>query len=178
VRARGLDFALVPAGSAATGLRVSPLARDREMLLSAASGGPAAALTHLAPVRLATLGPLRVVVPGTANVRRDRLEAYFDVEGVQIDRLLAMDSMLGTLELVARSDWVTVLPGVICAGDLDGRLRKVNPLVGPELTSDFVVVEPARSALTPAADHFLAALRREIGRLSALFLTSEAGLAG
>ena len=175
VRAGALDFALIPAGSATTGLSVAPLARDREMLLSAATSGPAAALAHLAPVRLASLGPLRIVVPGLANVRRDRLVAYFDAQAVQVERLLEMDSMLGTLELVARSDWVTVLPGVICAGDLDGRVRKVNPLAGPDLTSDFVVVEPARTALTPAASAFLAILRDEIRRLSALFPSSETG---
>ena len=168
VRAGALDFALVPAGSGTAGLRVSPLARDREMLLTAARGSPADAVPHLASVRLSDLGPLRIVVPGTANVRRTQLETYFEAQGVRIERLLEMDTMLGTLELVARSDWVTVLPGVICAGDLDGRQRRINPLAAPELISEFVIIEPARTALTPAAARFLSVLRQEIERLVAL----------
>ena len=162
VRAGTLDFALVPAGGPQTGLVATPLAQDREMLLS----GPALGLPHLKPVRLAALGPLKVVVPGPANVRRGRLDAYFAANGVQVAALLEMDAMLGTLELVARSDWVAVLPGVICAGDADGRLRRVHPLVDPGMTSDFAVVEPARSALGPAAARFLEMLRAEIAALT------------
>ena len=170
VRAGALDFALVPAGGDTTGLRVTPLARDREMLLCAPgfSGRP-----HMAPIRLAEGGPWKVVVPGRANVRRSRLEAYFNAQGVRIADLLEIDSMLATLELVARSDWVAVLPGVICAGDADGRARHVHPLTAPGLGSDFVVIEPARGALPPAAAAFLEALRTEIRRL-ARFGTPEA----
>ena len=165
VRAGSIDFALVPAGVAVTGLDQSPVARDREMLVTARDFAPTAGLAHLAPVQLAALGPLRVVVPGRANVRRARLDGYFAAQGVQLAAVLEMDSMLGTLELVARSDWVTVLPGIICAGDADGATRRVHPLTGPDLHSDFVLIEPARGALSPAARAFVAVLRREIDTL-------------
>jgi LysR family transcriptional regulator, nitrogen assimilation regulatory protein len=165
VRAGSIDFAVVPAGVAATGLDQSPIARDREMLVTAADYAPTAGLAHLAPVRLAGIGPLRVVVPGRANVRRARLDAYFGAQGIAIDAVLEMDSMFGTLELVARSDWVAILPGIICAGDADGRYRKVHPLADPELHSDFVLIEPARAAMSPAARAFVAELRREIDAL-------------
>lgn len=174
VRAGALDFALVPEGSGMTGLRLSPLARDREMLMSSAvHPNPASGLSHRAGVRLASLGPLKIVVPGLANIRRARLEGYFAAQGVAVAQLLEMDTMLGTLELVARTDWVTVLPGVICAGDAAGSLRRVNPLEGPELTSDFVVIEPARGALAPAAGRFLSVLRDEIVRLSGVFVVPD-----
>lgn len=165
VRAGSLDFALVPAGAAMTGLDRTPIARDREMLVTAPGFAATAGLAHLAPVQLASLGPLRVVVPGRANVRRARLDAYFAAEGVAIAEMLEMDSMLGTLELVARSDWVAVLPGIVCAGDADGRMRRVHPLTAPDLHSDFVLIEPARGVLSPAARAFVAVLQREIAAL-------------
>lgn len=165
VRAGTLDFAAVPAGSNTQGLRVTPLARDREMLVS----NPARGLAHRSPVALAELGPLKMIVPGRANIRRQRLEEYFATNGVVIERLLEMDAMFATLELVACSDWVTVLPGVICVGDADGRARHVNALHEPALHSEFVVVEPARRALNPAAEAFLTTLRAEIDRLIAEF---------
>jgi hypothetical protein len=85
------------------------LVRDREMLLS----GRDAWLTPLAPVRLADCAPLKIVVPGRRHVRRRNLETYFQTHGVAIAAMLEMDAMIGTLEFVARSDWVTVLPSLI-----------------------------------------------------------------
>lgn len=162
VRAGSLDFALVPAGGETAGLRTNPLARDREMLVCApGAAGPA----HMTPIRMAAGGPWRVVVPGRANIRRARLEAYFNAHAVPIDDLLEIDSMLATLELVAQSDWVAVLPGVICAGDADGRQRHVHPLIDPDLVSDFVTIEPARDALSPAAAALRDMLATEISRL-------------
>lgn len=162
VRAETLDFALVPAGEGGVGLTVSHLARDREMLVS----GPSIDLPHGTPVRLADLGPLKVVVPGTANVRRAKLEEYFETHGVRVARLVEMDAMMGTLGLVARSDWVTVLPGLICVNDADGARRRVSPLSEPPLHSEFVAIEPSRRPLSPQARLFLEALREEIAVLA------------
>ena len=163
VRADTLDFALVPAAQGGVGLTVTHLVRDREMLVS----GPALGLPHGAPVRLSDLGPLKLIVPSSQNVRRAKLEAYFETHGVRIARLMEMDAMLGTLELVARSDWATVLPGLICVGDAEGTARRVAPIADPPLHSDFVVIEPARRPLSPAARLFLDMLRHEILRLAA-----------
>ncbi len=162
VRAGELDLALVPAAADTTGLTVTPLCTNREMLLS----GPAMGLDHLAPVRLADLGPLDIIVPSPANARRLSLDTYFATNGVRIGRLLEMDAMLGTLQLVARSRWVTVLPGVLCVADADGRERRVHPIESPALTSEFVVIEPARRSLSPAASLFLDAMRAEIAALA------------
>ncbi|MGZ3330056.1 MAG: LysR family transcriptional regulator, partial [Xanthobacteraceae bacterium] len=103
VLADELDFALVPAFEGRVGLKSRLLVRDREMLLS----GRARGLTPLAPVRLADCAPLKIVVPGPDNIRRRNLETYFQTHGVEIAAMLEMDAMIGTLEFVARSDWVT-----------------------------------------------------------------------
>lgn len=163
VRAGTLDFALVPAGGTTSGLRTRRLTRDREMLVCApgTSGQP-----HLSPLQLSEGGPWHVIVPGRANIRHARLMDYFNANNVQIADMLEIDSMLATLELVARSDWVAILPGVICAGDADGRERHVHPLIEQELVSEFVIIEPARGALSPAAAVFLAMLSDEIGRVA------------
>lgn len=62
--------------------------------------------------------------------------------------------MIATLDLVAQSDWATILPESICGKDLDGRERWLHP-IQPALTVSYVVVEPARRALSPAAVAFL-----------------------
>lgn len=162
VRAETLDFALVPAGASDTGLTVTHLVRDREMLVS----GPALGLTHGHTVRLADLPPLNMIVPTHSNVRRERLDAYFQTHGVRIARLLEMDAMMGTLELVAKGNWVSVLPGLICVSDMDGKVRRVCPLDGPPLHSDFVIIEPSRRPLSRQARLFLEAVRQETDRLA------------
>ena len=161
VLSEALDFAMVPAAPGTVGLTVAHLARDREMLVS----GPAMGLAHGAPVRLAELGPLQIVVPTAANARRARLDEYLAVQDVRIDRLIEMDAMLGTLGLVARSRWVTILPGLICVADADGGRRRISPLAEPPLHSDFVVIEPARRPLSPPARLFREALQAEVTRL-------------
>ena len=118
VLADDLDFAVVPAFEGRVGLRSRLLVRDREMLMSGAARAHA-----LAPVRLGDCAPLKIVVPGPDNIRRRNLETYFQTHGVEVAAMLEMDAMIGTLEFVARSDWVTVLPSVISVNDIGKRAR-------------------------------------------------------
>ena len=151
VLADELDFAVVPAFEGRTGLKSRPLVRDREMLLSGRQRG----LTPLAPVELADCAPLKIVVPGPQNVRRRNLETYFDTHGVEVAAMLEMDAMIGTLEFVARSDWVTVLPSLICVNDIGKNELVVNPIIKPTLRAEFIVIQPARRTLSLQARRFL-----------------------
>lgn len=164
VRAQELDFAFVPGFAGKTGLRVSRLARSREVLVS----GPKSGLTNLTPVRLTDLSGLKLIVPAQANIRRAKIDEYVESLGVSVDRVLEMDAMIGTLELVAASDWVTILPWVICNPDADkgGIERRVSPLTDPSLYSDFVVIEPAARPLSIVSSLFLDELRADVERLS------------
>jgi hypothetical protein len=73
----------------------------------------------LTPLRLAKCRPSKIVVPGPDNIRRRNLETYFQAHGVEIAAMLEMDAMIATLEFVARSDWVTILPSVISVNDIN-----------------------------------------------------------
>jgi DNA-binding transcriptional LysR family regulator len=161
VLAEDLDFAVVPTFEGRVGLRSRLLARDHEMLVS----GPARGLTPLAPVRLKDLSPLKIVVPGPPNIRRRNLDTYFQTNGIQVDDQIEMDAMIGTLEFVAATDWVAVLPGLICINDIESRAHIINPIVDPPLYAEFVVIEPARQTLTVQAQLFLERLQSEVKRI-------------
>jgi LysR family transcriptional regulator, nitrogen assimilation regulatory protein len=161
VLADELDFAVVPAFEGRIGLKSRLLVRDREMLLS----GPRRGLTPLAPVRLRDCRPFKVIVPGPHNVRRRNLETYFQTHGVEVDAMIEMDAMIGTLEFVARSDWVTVLPSLISVNDISEGDLVVNPIVEPPLYAEFVIIEPARRALSVQARLFLQRLQAEVARV-------------
>jgi DNA-binding transcriptional LysR family regulator len=166
-----LDFAVVPGFEGMIGLTSRLLLRDREMLIS----GPKRGLIPLAPVRLADCKPLKIVIPGPDNIRRRNLETYFQSHGVEIDAMLEMDAMIATLEFVARSDWVTVLPSVISVNDIGRGELIVNPLVEPELHAEFVVIQPARRVLSTQARLFLDRFEREVAHIHAVWDRAVAG---
>jgi DNA-binding transcriptional LysR family regulator len=161
VRAEDLDFAVVPAFEGQIGLRSRLLVRDREMLLS----GPRRGLTPLAPVRLKDCKPLKVVLPGPDNIRRRNLDTYFQTHGVEIEASIEMDAMIGTLEFIARSDWVTVLPSLISVNDIAGGELVVNPIADPPLHAEFVVIQPSRHTLSTQARLFLERFEAEIAHI-------------
>lgn len=156
-----LDFAVVPAFEGTIGLKSRLLVRDREMLIS----GPRRELTPLAPLRLSEVTPLKIVVPGPDNIRRRNLDTYFQSHGVEVEAMLEMDAMIATLEFVARSDWVTVLPSVISVNDIGRGELIVNPIAEPELHAEFVVIQPTRRTLSTQARMFLERFEQQVAQI-------------
>ncbi|MCA1457668.1 LysR family transcriptional regulator [Bradyrhizobium sp. BRP22] len=167
VRAGELDFAAVPAFSGTPGISQRLLLRDREMLVRARPrkrGG-----NRTCPIRLSDLGPLKVVVPGWQNTRRGNIETYFAANGIEIAQRLELDAMMGTLQFVAASDFVAILPFIMMVSDVKEARFEIRPLEDPPLHSEFVLIEPARKAISPAAALFARLLKEEAARAEALF---------
>jgi LysR family nitrogen assimilation transcriptional regulator len=155
-----IDFAIVPRSADRDGIRSRHLGTDREFLVCR-PGGP---LPHLSPVRLTDLAPLHLVLPSRGNARRDRLDAYFAANGLPVASIVSMDAMIATLEFVADSDYCTILPATICGKDRSGTARWLHPIVGPQLSVNYAVIEPASRALSPAATIFLERIEAEYRR--------------
>ncbi|HVX92279.1 MAG TPA: LysR family transcriptional regulator [Xanthobacteraceae bacterium] len=170
VLADDLDFAIVPSFEGRTGLRSRLLVRDREMLVS----GPQRGLTSLVPVELKKRAPFKMVVPGKHNVRRRNLEIYFDTHGVEVEAMIEMDAMIGTLEFIARSDWVTILPGLICVNDIDKDDLVISPIADPPMFAEFVVIAPSRRTLSTQARLFLECFEDEIARIQEVWARASA----
>jgi len=165
----GADFAIVPQTTPPDGIASSFLGTDREVLVRRPGGD----LPHLAPVRLSDLAPLKLVLPGAGNVRRDMITGTLEQKGVAVETIIDMDGMIATLEFVADSDYVTILPATVCTKDLGGRERWLHPIVDPVMTVDYAVVEPAARVLSPAARLFLDRLRQEYERGQELWAHSH-----
>ncbi len=162
-----LDFAVVPAFEGAVGISHRLLARDREMLVRAKKGKRNR--HDPTPVKLSEAGPLKVVLPGIQNTRRRNIETYFATNGVAVAQRLELDAMMGTLQFVAASDWVAILPFVMMASDLDGGEFDVRPLEDPPFFSEFVLIEPARKVMSPAAALFAEILKTETEQSQQIF---------
>ena len=162
VRDGELDFAAVPATEGRVGLKTRLIARDREMLVSNVKSG----LKPFAPVRLKDCAPLKIILPSRANVRRRNIEIYFETHGIEVDSIIEMDAMIGTLQLVLRSEWVAILSGLICFSDIERPVgRVISPISDPPLLAEFVVISPSRRLLSSQAQLFLQSFEAEIARI-------------
>ena len=118
-------------------------------------------------MRLADLPPLRLIMPAPENARRPVLDAYMATHGITVDRIMELDAMMATFDLVTHSEWATILPLTACIDELrteagdDNRLW-FNPIVGPEIASDFMLIHPASLPLSTAARHFVDAFEAEL----------------
>lgn len=158
LRAGELDFAIVPAFDPPMGIRSRFLLRTPEMLVARADGRWAPG----APVSAAQLQDLRLMVPAPLNTRRQRIESWLASNGASIAQRLELDSMYGTLDMIGRSDWVAILPGVMMTPELADDSLAVCPLDAPPFSLDLVVIEAARRPPPPAAVAFLDELTRNI----------------
>jgi LysR family transcriptional regulator, nitrogen assimilation regulatory protein len=166
VSASELDFAVVPAFTGGRGLKVQHFLRTWETLVASPNKK-----LHLRRMRLRDLGPLKIVLPSHANARRKPLETYFTTNGIEIERLVEMDAMMGTLDLVSNSDWVTVIPALMMTAEIERMLFSVVPIIDPTATLDLVVIESTRRPLNAAARAFLEIIRTEAVSLNSLWRT-------
>ena len=77
-----------------------------------------------------------------------------------------MDGMIGTLEMVAYSDWCSILPAALCDLDIDGKSRTLSPLDSPSLITDYVLITSASRELSPLTKFFSEKICEEIKNIS------------
>jgi LysR family nitrogen assimilation transcriptional regulator len=163
VHAGDLDLAVVPSLLEHTGLKRTFFLRTPEVLVSSPDSG----LVHRQPVELARLAGLKLILPGQRNIRRQAFDRYFADAGVRIAREMELDVVLTVLDIVEKSDWRALLPGVMMAQEIRAGRLTINRLVNPSLWFDFSCIEPLRRPMTRSAQAFLQALQEEATQLNA-----------
>lgn len=163
VRNGRVEIAIVGGIEGEKGMRKTLFARMPEVLVSAPTSG----LRHLAPQRLSSCPPLRMIIPLHSSMRRRAIEAYVAANGVQVERWLEVHSNSGALNLVANSDWVTILPMMMLLPEIDHKGLTINPLDSPPLMLDLCLLESLRSHRSPVAEEFVSILKDETERVKA-----------
>lgn len=156
-----LDFAIVPATpeTVQPGLRGLALGTDREFLVSRMGRGK----KHMKPTSLKGTPELKLILPGKKNARRTRIDAYLKDNQVKLASLMELDAMLGTLELVAQSDWRTILPGALCIPDVEGDRLCLNPVMDfPEI--EYTIIEAKSGRLSHGAQLFADIIKQEFDK--------------
>ena len=158
VRTNKLEFAIVPSVKNPTGLNIEFVSSDLNFLVTKKNSE----FEHLKPIKLSKLDKIKIILPGIENSRRISLDEYFATHNIKIDNTLEMDGMIGTLEMVASSDWCAILPAVLCDLDIHGNLRTLSPLTSPNLTTEYVLITSASKELSSAAKLFSEKICNEI----------------
>ena len=158
VRTNKLEFAIVPSVKNPTGLNIEFVSSDLNFLVTKKNSE----FEHLRPIKLSKLDKIKIILPGIENSRRISLDEYFATHNIKINKTLEMDGMIGTLEMVASSDWCAILPAVLCDLDILGNLRTLSPLTSPNFTTEYVLITSASKQLSSAAKLFSEKICNEI----------------
>lgn len=153
-----LDFAVVPLYHSDLDLHATRMGVDQECLVSSAQTN----LSLGSEAILSELPPLRLILPSKANARRRLIDHYVSVNGIELEETMELDTMLGTLDMVANSDWVSILPAVLSPPDKDGRVRLFTPLAEPALEVEYMRITHKARPLSLAAQAFADVLQQEL----------------
>ena len=162
VRRGTLDFAIVPRIEAVDGLRLSPFTTISEVLLA----GPKSGLPLEGTVRLEDVPELKLVIPSPDNTRSKSIRDYLMIKQLDQCEVIELDTMLGTIDLVARTQWKAILPSLLADGLKEERALSALSLSSPTLTTELVVVEPARRSQPPTMRAFLEILKAQTVRIN------------
>jgi DNA-binding transcriptional LysR family regulator len=115
----------------------------------------------------AELQKLKLILPSPRHSLRQVIDAAAVRLGAKgSGRILEIDGMLGTLELVRNSDWATVVASIAVMDEVkQGRLL-AEPIYGPELWLDFYLIHTRDQPLSPACREFLHWLKETLSRVA------------
>ncbi len=164
VRSNKIDFAIVPSVKNSLGLNVNFVSQDINILVSSKMSK----FHHLVPItpKILKKEKFKIILPSPDNSRRIAINEYFSTHGIIPQSILEMDAMIGTLEMVATSEWCSILPATLCDLDLIGQKRKLSPIHSPNLITDYVLITSASKELSIATKVFIEKITEEIKKIS------------
>jgi LysR family nitrogen assimilation transcriptional regulator len=117
--------------------------------------------------RLSELQKLKLILPSPRHSLRQVIEAAAVRPGaVGSGRILEIDGMLGTLELVRNSDWATVVASIAVMDEVKQGKLVAEPICGPELWLDFYLIRTKDRLLSRACLDFVHWLRETLARVA------------
>lgn len=154
-----VDVAIVTTPPVHLGLQTRHLFRDRLMLVSRSSPRKKRSPRKCSSRDLASM---KLILPSPRHNLRKMVDAATRLHATGSSRILEMDGMLGTLELVRNSDWSTVLLNVAVRDEVERGTLMADPIVDPELWLDFYIVKNKDTLLTAACLEFLNRLKEVV----------------
>ena len=168
VRSRQLDFAIGFKVTGQVGYRSTAFARTPCLLVSRKRSE----FKHMVPVRIASLKSPRFASPPHPNAVREAIERHLQANNVAVARWLEFGSMSATLDFVARTDWLAIVPGMVLTPNIEVHALTVSP-IRPPLSMELVLIEPVVGRRSKAAQVFLDLLGEVIESRSSQYVQSR-----
>lgn len=150
VMAGQLDVAIINQPRKRVGL-VAEAILDEEMVLVA---GPQTTLPP-GPVSLRDVVGMKLATPSKRHGLRHVLDQHAEAEGLSLSPKFEIDALTPLADMVAQTDWVTILPAIaVHRGLRDGTLR-AHPIIDPRMARTLAWVHHPRHPLSPAASKFI-----------------------
>ena len=159
------EVAIVTRPPAHLGLETTHFYRDRLVLVRRAEYGSRKGKKP-SPRRLSELAKLKLVIPSQRHSLRQIIESGVRLDGTPSVRVLEVDGMLGTLELVRTSDWATVVANLAVMDEAKQNRLLVEPIAEPELWIDFYLIRTKDALLSVACRDFLKSMKQTLNLLS------------
>jgi LysR family nitrogen assimilation transcriptional regulator len=153
-----LDFALVTEPPRHDGLEMRVLSSEPLAIISGRKSG----LTHLEPVRLQQMPPVKLVLPSSQHSLRAIIERYIKLGDIKVERIIEIDGLFGSLEFIRHSDFSAILPVTTIVRDLDQDDVVVNPLEDMQTTFEYFLVHQTQRPLSAAARKLVARLEEAL----------------
>ena len=159
-----LDVAIVTEPPRHLGLESARFFRDRLVLVTAP--GASASKVSSRPRTPDELETLKLIVPSERHSLRRVIGSSVRLDPAAGGKVLELDGLIGTLDLVRNSDWAAILPVVAVIDEVRERRLSAAPLSDPDLRLDFLLVQTKDRPLSVASRHFLQSLKKALTRIS------------
>jgi DNA-binding transcriptional LysR family regulator len=159
-----VEVAIVTKPPVHLGLEATHFFRDRLVLVTSPNGGSQKG-RRASRRYLSELGELKLVLPSPRHSLRQVIEAAVRLGTTASGRVLEIDGMLGTLELVRNSDWATVVASIAVMDEVKQGRLVAEPICEPELWLDFYLIRTKDTLLSVACRDFLDRLMETLGRV-------------
>ncbi len=157
-----IDAAIVTKPPTNLGMDTTHFFRDRLMLVTRKGGQPNGASARNGHYEASDLRKLNLILPSARHSMRQMIEGSVPLNGSASGKILDIDGMLGTLELVRNSSWATIAAKIVVVDEVrEGRLD-ARPIAHPELWLDLFLVQTKGSSLPAPTRDFLARLKETL----------------
>jgi LysR family transcriptional regulator, nitrogen assimilation regulatory protein len=144
------------------GLETTHFFRDRLVLVRQGSGKPSRKRRTVQERSVKDLAKLKLILPSRRHNLRQMVEGAVRLGATGAGKILEIDGMLSTFEVIRDSDWATVVAGVAVMDEVRKGGLVAEPLCDPELWLDFYLVRTKDMVLSVACRDFLEMLKEQL----------------
>jgi len=160
-----IDAAIVTKPPTDLGLETSHFFRDRLLLVKKKGGQSNGGGYKKGFFDAGNLRNLNLILPSSRHSMRQMIENAVQLGNGGSARVLDIDGMLGTLELVRNTDWATIAAKIVVDEEVREGKLEAQPIGNPELWLDLFLVQVKSVSLPAACRDFLQRLKKTLEQI-------------